>query len=65
MLQRPGWKDLKAVKEGNFYLNTAFMSGGLGKDDRCCLHGKMAVSGSDDRLRPRCNLHSVDEVSGI
>ena len=31
MLQRPGWKDLKAVKEGNFYLNTAFMSGGLGK----------------------------------
>ena len=31
MLKRPGWKDLKAVKEGNFYLNTAFMSGGLGK----------------------------------
>ena len=31
MLQRPGWKDLKAVKEGKFYLNTAFMSGGLGK----------------------------------
>lgn len=31
MLGRPGWKDLKAVKEGNFYLNTAFMSGGLGK----------------------------------
>ena len=31
MLARPGWKDLTAVKEGNFYLNTAFMSGGLGK----------------------------------
>ena len=31
MLERPGWKDLTAVKEGNFYLNTAFMSGGLGK----------------------------------
>lgn len=31
MLERPGWKDLKAVKEGNFYINTAFMSGGLGK----------------------------------
>ncbi|MCI1958401.1 MAG: ABC transporter substrate-binding protein [Clostridia bacterium] len=31
MLQRDGWKDLKAVKNGNFYLNTAFMSGGLGK----------------------------------
>ena len=31
MLQREGWQDLTAVKEGNFYLNTAFMSGGLGK----------------------------------
>ena len=31
MLERPGWQDLKAVKEGNFYINTAFMSGGLGK----------------------------------
>ena len=31
MLKRPGWAELKAVKEGNFYLNTAFMSGGLGK----------------------------------
>ena len=31
MLARPGWKDLTAVQEGNFYLNTAFMSGGLGK----------------------------------
>lgn len=31
MLEREGWKNLTAVKEGNFYLNTAFMSGGLGK----------------------------------
>lgn len=31
MLDRPGWSGLKAVQEGNFYLNTAFMSGGLGK----------------------------------
>ena len=31
MLQREGWSDLTAVKDGNFYLNTAFMSGGLGK----------------------------------
>ena len=31
MIQRDGWKNLTAVKEGNFYLNTAFMSGGLGK----------------------------------
>ncbi|MFR4122153.1 MAG: hypothetical protein ACLT0W_08070 [Clostridium sp.] len=47
MLERPGWQDLKAVKEGNFYINTAFMSRSW-KDDRSCLHGKMAVSGSDD-----------------
>lgn len=31
MAARKGWKDLKAVKDGDFYLNTAFMSGGLGK----------------------------------
>lgn len=31
MLSRPGWSDLTAVKEGNFYCTTAFGSGALGK----------------------------------
>lgn len=31
LLERPGWSNLTAVKEGNFYLNTAFSTGGLGK----------------------------------
>lgn len=31
MLARPGWGELNAVREENFYLNTAFMSGGMGK----------------------------------
>ena len=50
MLKRPGFIS-KAVKEGNFYLNTAFKErGGLGKMI-AQIHGKMAASGSDDRLR--------------
>lgn len=31
MLARPGWKDLKAVKNGNVHITTGFCGGGLGK----------------------------------
>lgn len=31
MLSRSGWKDLKAVKNRNFYITTGFCAGGLGK----------------------------------
>ena len=44
MLKRPGWKDLKAVKEATSTLIQHLWGGGLWKDDRCSIHGKMAVS---------------------
>lgn len=31
MLSRPGWSDLKAVQNDDFYITTGFSSGGLGK----------------------------------
>lgn len=31
MVARPGWADLKAVKNGNFYITTGFAAGGIGK----------------------------------
>ena len=31
MINRSGWKDLKAVKSKNVYITTGFCSGGLGK----------------------------------
>lgn len=31
MVARPGWSDLKAVKNGNFYITTGFAAGGMGK----------------------------------
>ena len=31
MINRDGWKDLKAVKNKNVYITTGFCAGGLGK----------------------------------